>query len=425
MKKEKDLLPLHKLFIAAGLPGILLFTWSILIFAVTRRREYNAYDVVDDSAYIQIIFTFGVFVLLVYMLFSEQQKRKFFFSSPQIYLFLYTIVCLLSMLWAPNVFMTGFRAFESLTYLLLVSLVAYNLVVNVSVEEIIEWGILWIIWDIIWSIAVKVKLSGYDVLLWPFEASRLTVPIFFFFALMLTQRKLFKYIILLFAILSVSNKVFFGIALGMLGFFWGDSRYKGWLFLAILAISVTLIFVNLDELLRNTLFYGRESVSLSNTSGRDKIWKIAWEAFQQKPFLGYGYVSGENAVLYTKFNGAINAHSSIFSGLLGTGIAGTIFLILYFGSAFKKAGSRYFPSHKWRPAMVSTVIMCIVVSLTAPGIGSRVYGSWLPVVLVFTFISALEYKFNIIYHVYNTQRNTYDENYLGNPFISRLSHSGL
>lgn len=396
MSSNKNILPIHTLFKAAGLPGYLLFSVNVLYFFVTRRRELNDYAAIDDSAIYQIIFILGLFLVSVYLLIKEPQKIKFLFSSPQVFLFLYTIVCFLSMLWTPNLFLTGFRAFESLTYLILISLVAYNLITKVSFHNTIEWAILWVIWDIFWSVALEIKFSGFSYLVWPFRASRLVVPIFFFFALMLSKQNYLKYIILVFSILSFSNKVFIGIALGLIGFVFGDSKAKGWLFLIIVPLLVAIIFVDFEEILLNTVLYGREDVSVTNMSGREKIWEIAWNAFLQEPIIGYGFVSGENLVLYDKFKGAINSHSFLFSGLLGTGITGTLCLLAYFWSAFKKASSKYFPLNKFRPAMVSTVIMSLVVSSSAPGVGSRVYGSWVPVVLAFAIISALQYKFEII-----------------------------
>lgn len=419
MSANKNLLPLQSLFKAAGLPGYLLFSANILYFFVTRRRELNDYAAIDDSAIFQIIFILTVFLISLYLLLKEPQKIKFLFLSPQIFLFLYITICFVSMLWTPNLFLTGFRAFESLTYIILISLVAYNLVTKVSLQDTIEWAILWVVWDIFWSIALEVKFSGFAYLIWPFNSSRLVVPIFFFFALLLSKRNYFKYIILAFSILSVSNKVFFGIALGLIGFFYGDSKAKGWLFLIVIPLLVTLLFVDIEEILLNTLFYGRESVSMTQTSGRDKIWGIAWNAFLQKPLIGYGFVSGENLVLYDKFKGgAINTHSFLFSSLLGTGITGTLCLLLYFWTAFKKASSIYFPLSKFRPAMVSTVIMSLVVSSVAPGVGGRVYGSWVPVVLAFTIISALQYKFETIYKVKNIQKTVNHENNMGGAFFS-------
>ena len=164
--------------------------------------------------------------------------------------------------------------------------------------------------------------------------------------------------------------------------------------LALFFLSILLIlnFVDFETLLQNTLFYGRETITMESTTGRDKIWLKAWEGFLQKPFLGYGFVSGENEALYSGERSPINAHNSFMSALLGTGIFGTIFVLFYFVSVFKQASSNVFPKRKWRPAMVSTFIMCLIISLTAPGVGARAYGSWLPIVLTFTLISGLYLK---------------------------------
>lgn len=385
-----------ELFKAAGLPGYLFFFSNILYFFVTRRRSLDDYSAIDSSAFIQIIYIFSVFLIGLIILYKNPEKRKFLFSTPQVYLLLFVFICFFSMIWTTDVFVTGFRAFESLTYLLLISLITYNLTEKLHYQDIIEWSFLWIIWEIFWSIATAVKLGGFGYLIWPFRAARLSVPMFFFFALLLEKRIVFRYIILIFSILMISNKVYFGIAFGLAGFLFGENKYKAWLILLFFLILFVLAFINPEELLKDTLFYGRESVSMASTSGRDKVWAVAWEAFLQKPYGGYGFVSGESSILYNKFNGAISTHNFLFSGLLGTGIAGTIFLILYFVDAFLKASSKYFPKNRIRPAMVATLIMSLVVSSTAPGIGGRVYGSWIPVVLVIALISGLQYQFKIL-----------------------------
>lgn len=415
MQSDKKLIPIKDLLLGAGLPGLLLFFRNILLFFVTRKRDLENYSSVDDSALIQISFLIVVFCVTCYLLYQDPKIARFIYSKPQIFLFIYIVICFISMLWTPNIFITGYRAFESLTYLLLISLVTYNLVSRLNIQNIIEWSMLWIIWEIFWTVATKTKLAGLDYILLPFGASRLTVPMFFFFALLLVQRSYFKYIVFIFAVFAVSNKIYFGITFGLLGFFFGNSKYKTLLLFAITSILVMMLFVTPEQLLKETLFYGRESVSITNTSGRDKIWTIAWEAFLQKPFFGYGFVEGETAILYSKFRGAISTHNFFFSGLLGTGILGTVFLLLYFWSTFKVASSTYFPINKWRPAMVSTFIMSLIISLTAPGIGGRVYGSWIPVVLIISLISGLQFKFKIISKIQNIKNY---ENNLDHSFFS-------
>src|SRR5690606_26263233 len=223
--------PLKKLFKAAGLPGYLLFFQNILMFLVTRSRDFEENTALDFSAWTQMAYVGIVFVICFDILFRQSpRKSRFLFSSPQLFLLAYVLVCFASMLWSPNVMLTGFRAFESLAYLMLISLIVQNLIARLDFGDIVEWAILWIVWHLIWSTATGIKIIGIQYLFWPFGASRLAVPLFFFLALLMSKRKIFKYLIIAFCILSVSNKVYFGIVLGMLGFYFGNSKYRALMF---------------------------------------------------------------------------------------------------------------------------------------------------------------------------------------------------
>ena len=397
MSKSTKLLSIKQLIKAAGLPGYLLLFNNIITFFVKRRRSLEEYSIIDNSAFVQIGFTFLIFVLVFHALFFKSTvKRKLLIVKPNKFLLLFVIVCFLSAFWSPNLNITLYRAFETLTYLVLISWTVYNLSTRLEVQNIIEWVVFWAIWSIFWSIAVNVKLRGFNFLANPFDAARLAYPVAIFFALFLSKRKFFKYIILILAFFSFSNKIYLGFALGLLAFLFGNSKNKGFIFLSVIILIGFLLVIDFETLLKSTVFVGREEVSIEHSTGRNKVWQIAWDAFKDSPILGYGFVAGESAILYDKFKGAINTHNFLFSGLLGTGLLGTVFLVLYYFSIFKIGFNSYWPKNKWKVAIIGTLIMCLVLSLTAPGIGGRVYGSWIPVVFVITVICALNYKFKAI-----------------------------
>jgi O-antigen ligase len=267
---------------------------------------------------------------------------------------------------------------------------------RLDAQNMVEWLVFWAVWAVFWSVVTNVKLRGIGFLLNPVDAGRLDYPVVLFFALLISQRKWMKYLILILSFFSFSNKIYLGFTLGLAGFLFGNAKYKGFIFLGMLGLLAVLTIVDFEELLKQTVFIGRTEVSLEQSSGRYYVWQVAWEAFKDSPLIGHGFVAGENEVLYAKFKGAINTHSFVFSGLLSTGLLGTVFLLAYFSSVFKLGLKKVWPKDRWRPAIIGTLIMALVVSLTAPGVGSRVYGSWISVVLVLTMIAALYYKFKFI-----------------------------
>jgi len=394
----KNLMPIKQLLLAVGIPGYLLFSYNILMFFIKRQRSLNDFNSVDSSAFFQILFAILIFILSFYTFSkSSKIKRKFLISKPNIYLLCYIIICFLSSFWSPDMRLSFYRAFESLSFLMLISWIMYNLGSKLDVQNIIEWFILLVIWTIIWNILTNIKLYGFSYFINnPFDIARLEYPMAIFFALLLSKRFYFKYIILTLAFLSFSNKIYLGFVLGCIGYLFGNSNNKKIIFLFLIIMTFALLAFDLNSILLETVFIGREEISLSNTSGRDKVWRTAWEAFKQSPYLGYGFVSGESLVLYDKFKGAIGTHSFIFSGLLGSGLLGTYFLLLYFGTSFKIVFSRLWPKNNWKVAVISTLIMSFVVSLSAPGVGGRVYGSWTSVVLVISILKLLNYKFRNI-----------------------------
>lgn len=397
MNSTSKLLSIKQLIKASGLPGYLLLFHNVLIFFVVRGRSLDQHSSLDTSAWFQILFTFIVFGLAFNeFVFKSTFKNKLLFAKPNKFLLLYVIVCFLSVFWTANLSLTIFRAFETLTYLMLISWTVHNLSTRLDVQNIIEWVVFWAIWNIFWSIAVRIKILGLDSLVYINNVARLSYPLTIFFALLLSKRKFFKYIILTLAFLSISNKIYLGFAMGMLGFLFGNSKNKGFIFLCIIVIIGFIFLIDFETLLKSTVFIGREEISMNYTSGRDKVWQLAWDSFKDSPVVGYGFVSGENAIIYDKFKGAINTHNFILSGLLATGLLGTVFLVLYFFSIFKIGFNTYWPKNKWKVAIIGTLIMSLVISLTAPGVGGRVYGSWIPVVFVITVICALNFKFKLM-----------------------------
>ena len=64
-----------------------------------------------------------------------------------------------------------------------------------------------------------------------------------------------------------------------------------------ISLFFIIAFFGFDEVLLNSLFYGRDSIGLEDASGRKQVWKYLINAGLEKPLIGYGFASGELSLL--------------------------------------------------------------------------------------------------------------------------------
>jgi len=384
------LMPLRFLVRQAGMAGFLLLLLEPLGFLVIRGRT-EGYDGVDSSAMIQILYAVICFIYSAsyFTLPRNRGASRLLVTSPLVFLLLYTVLCGISTLWSPKPLYTAFMAFQCLALLLLIVAVFSELNWRCSSQDMIEWAMLWIVWTILWSVALNIRWHGMGYLLYPFGAARLSTGVFFFLAFYLCRRRLFGWIVVAFTILSISNKNYFGILPGaLLACVLGDKKSR----VLALLVGGTLVFsilcFGMEEVIQNTLFYGKEGVGWEYMTGRDKVFSFAWEWSLKRPWTGYGFAAGEREILLSNFPGAISMHNMLLSAFFGVGVLGPVLLILYFVMTMRSCLSRSIPSLQ-RFAFTATVFMVFVISMTAPGLGSRVYGSWLASVVVMAAITVL------------------------------------
>ncbi|WP_299361311.1 O-antigen ligase family protein [Winogradskyella sp.] len=387
---------LNKLFWGAGMPGVLLLLYPILLLIITRKRSMSQAAEVDVSASIQIIYVL-LCLFFGFIFFVNKGKRAFkafILKGPSLFLFLFIILGFISALWSSNPSLSVFRAIENLSFLVIIHAIVFILISKYGPEDILRWAIFYAVWNLVVDILFNVKMVGLDFLALPFTASRLFFPLFFFLFLFLTKNKILKILMLSFAILGVSNKIYFGISAGLIALLFSDFKYKFYFGFIAFIVLLSYMYLGLEDLLLNTVYYGRDSIGLEDSSGRNQIWSYLYKEGLKKPFLGHGFVAGEVDLLASSaWEGAINSHNSFMSAFVNNGILGFMLILIYFLYTIKNSFSKVFPRKKWLPAIMSTTIMVFVINMAAPGIGSRVYGAWIPSVFLLTLILGLRYKF--------------------------------
>jgi len=281
-------------------------------------------------------------------------------------------------------------ALQCLAFLMLIVAALHEVNRRSSPQAVIEWVVMWVVWTIFWAVVINTRHFGLAYLKYPFPAAGLSTGVPFFIALHLCRRRLFAWIIMAFGILSIANTNYFGILPGLLlGAVRGDRKSR---VLAVAVVAVTAVavqYVGLEGVIRNTLFYGKEEIGWEHTSGRNQVWAMGLELGMKRPLMGYGFVAGERGVLYEERNAnTISMHSAFFSAFLGVGFAGPLLLFLYYLGTWALCLPRHVPP-SWRFAFTGSMFMVCVVSMGNPGIGGRVYGSWMVSVIVMTMITML------------------------------------
>jgi hypothetical protein len=64
-------------------------------------------------------------------------------------------------------------------------------------------------------------------------------------------------------------------------------------------------------------------------------------------------------------------------------------------STIFKAGSKYLPQ-EYRTAFLASAILITFHTIGNPGLGSRVYGTWIPAMIVFTLISIVQQHYRYL-----------------------------
>ena len=387
---------LKTFFWAAGLTGFLLLFHPVLIMLITRGRDLSQAATVDSSSQIQIVYIFICAFVIFNELITNNQVilKKMILSSPIKFLFLFNILSFISAFWSTNPVLTLYRSFECLTFLLLINLTIKKLLVKFTYTQVINWTIWFAFWNLFTGILFRYALIGISSLSIPFLPSRLFFPLFFFIIIILGKKRLPKIVVLCVSILGFSNKIFIGIALGFIAFVRGSLKNKLTSLIAFIILGFMLVLFDSDKLLLNTLFYGRDSVGIEDASGRKQLWTYLINAGLKAPYFGYGFSAGEADLIEQSYwKGAINSHNALISAFVNTGLVGLILIIIFFLKSFFIALK--FKENSKKLAFLSTIILITIVSLSSPGIGGRVYGSWIPSVYLISLMVGLSY-FNFI-----------------------------
>ena len=367
---------------SGGLCGILLLIRPLIYLSFSRRRDLDAYASVDFSALVFIAYSFVCFIVA----WNTLSKSKSPFSklltmyTPLVWFIIYTLYGAISMIWSVSPFLTGFRAFECMAMILLIVAIMQTLFTTCNLSKIIDWTILYVVVEIIFSLLRTLRWTAN--LSWLLESSQMVSTVFFFMALYYPRKKWYHYLIIVMGLFSGSTVAYIGMALGSISVLWRNTKHKALILFGVFAVSMTIIIIGPQKVIKDTIFYDKEAISLENTSGRDHLMEVSKEAIKEHPW-GLGFFAGEPYVLYSRGLHGINAHNSLFSAGIGMGYVGIIMMAMFLLGVAFKVFSKKIPE-AYRASLIGCFFVGFLHCMGNPALGSRVYGAWLPVTFLFT-----------------------------------------
>lgn len=382
MKTQIEGISIRDVFRSTSLAGWLLLAQPIIYILFSRRRSLGEYAAVDTSA---IIFMLYAFVCLFVGFRSIIQNntsdmgRDVLYRSPLVWFIAYTALGLVSSIWSVNPLLTGFRAIECFANLLLICAIIQQLFDIGDKRYIILWSLFYAVWDCVWSIVRTLQwTTDIGTIL---EASQFTATTFFFIALFFVPRKWYNWLVMAMAVFSMSTVAYVGMAIGLVSAFWLNAKVKVLAFVAAFLLVLSIIAVGPYAILKNTVFFDKDDISLENTTGRDHLMDAALESIEEYP-MGLGFFAAEPYVLYAKGLGGISAHNSIFSAGMGIGYPGIALISVFFISMGFCLFSRYIDSDV-KPMLIGCCCVAFLHCMGNPSLGSRVYAAWLSSAYVF------------------------------------------
>lgn len=380
-------------------PGYLLIGYYA-IQSIFARGKLDAAAIdptaVLFAAYSMLCLFYGV--NYIYKHYKGQLKK--IFNGPMLWFTLYTVFGGISALWSLQPALSAYRAVECFGMMIIMLATILRLARYNNINLILDWTAVYVFITILIRF-IQYIINGAPII--PqigyggaFECAQMIATIFCFIAWFHVKRKFIKYTIIIFALFSMSTTGYIGMALGMLAYFKGNNKQKRIAYFGSVVILILCMYYGPMTLLKNTVFIERSEISIEKTSGRDQVWEMGFEWAKERPLHGYGFVAGETYLirLGEGKTAVIGMHNTFMSALVGEGLIGLFLISMFWISMFVYVLSKKIPIH-YRTLLISSFIASFIQSIANPGIGFRVYGSWMAAMYICILICVIsKYPYN-------------------------------
>lgn len=368
------------------LPYLLLIIVPVLRKTIfNRARDMDAYNQVDGSAGVAIVFTLITLGLVV-----PKWKQLTPLRKPTMSFINYYLFAIVSIAWAGLNFIpiVGYKAIEVIAHVLLTVFIMSKMI---SARQAFDF------------VMVQLFLLNVMYLAWNHEHDN-AFPILgmseFFMALGVIRYNIEKkknmvphlIVGLATVILSTSTATWMSFIIGL--FFFYSTSVHG--INIVRAIIVGAFFYTaymmFEDTIQSIVFGHKTQEMIESGSGRRELWTAYIQGWLESPLFGHGFVIGEKgaaAAHYIHF--ATNtAHNMMISVLVNTGIIGMIIWLNFIWKLSKKCYDMSLRKNSFALIMFPVIIAMFINANSFPIIGSE----WSPVsppiyamiVFIFTFM---------------------------------------
>ena len=189
----------------------------------------------------------------------------------------------------------------------------------------------------------------------------------------------------------------------------GKAKYRILGILLFCGIGIAVATMGLDNVLNNTIFASKGGAIVDGqfdegkSSGRDVIWEAAIDEINRegKQLYGVGFVVGETEFARQLIGGqVIGMHNGFLSAYIGTGYIG-LFLFSLFMLGMLKITFKNGIDTTYKPVMIACMIAVFIHTVGNPGLGFRVYGTWMSAMFIVQMVIALNFKSKYSYSDFN------------------------
>lgn len=162
--------------------------------------------------------------------------------------------------------------------------------------------------------------------------------------------------------------------------------------LLLVGVAVVLILSGVGfQQLTETVARGQSTEQLTSLTGRDEIYRTAWQLFTEQPLIGYGYQSGRSVFLQRIAWGPGNSHSALVDIAISMGAVGLLAYLLLFvrmGRSFAGLLRRrsITAENLWARELAPLTAMLLLMGITVNGFSGPVGAQ--PILLAFAVLAA-------------------------------------